>query len=400
MLLVMQALAVTTSAWALFAIALNKVRSYVFALTLLCAYLLFFGVQYALDFDFHVSVLSSAALAWSLYALHFRKWWLYWLVFVLGLITREDISLFYFMIGLYLLIFHWKNKKLLASITMIISLTYFFVVAYVVMPQWTPGHVPAAYFDATGSKHGFLDILSWFTTHPFQILHGIIGSEVNRNTLRQLFQSFGYLPALSPFSYLTMAPNIIARFLSDEYQRHLLSFHYNASLGSLLSYGAILTTAFIMRVVKKITRLPRVVSAIPLLFAAFIAYGTYASSWRDTDLPLHKLSNPNFVNAEFQPRLSRGAMDILVNMIPVEKSVSAASGLVPQLSGRPYIFNFPEPLPKQTQWVILSAEFNTWPLPKGEMLGYIDDYKKNPNYKIVWQDYGIWSFKKKVPSAN
>jgi hypothetical protein len=65
------------------------------------------------------------------------------------------------------------------------------------------------------------------------------------------------------------------------------------------------------------------------------------------------------------------------------------------LSTRQYIYNFPDPLPKQTQWVILSAEFNTWPLHKGEMLEYIDTYKADPAYETIWQDYGIFAFKKK-----
>jgi hypothetical protein len=81
-------------------------------------------------------------------------------------------------------------------------------------------------------------------------------------------------------------------------------------------------------------------------------------------------------------------------MIPKNKSVSAASGLVPQLSTRQYIYNFPDPLPKKPQWVILSDEFNTWPLHKGEMTEYIDKYKEDKEYEMVYGEYSIYAFKK------
>lgn len=393
-ILVIQVLAITTSAWAIYKIAQDKLKNYLFSFAILISYLMFFGIQYALDFDFHANVLTAATLAWSLYAIHFRKWDLFWITFIIGLLTREDAALFYFMIGLYFAIFRWKEKKKLAVPVMAISLIYFLIVVYKLMPQWTPGGVPVAYFDAAGDDRSVFGILKWFLKNMFEIFKEIFGDGTKRSTAKNLVQAFGYLPLFSPLTYLAAAPNLFARFLSGEYQRHLMSFHYNASLVSILSYGAILGTSNLTKLVKKFLPVKNYIWIVPTLAALILAYGTYASSWRDTDLPLHKLSKPEFTDAKYQPLGASGALQIIKTMIPADKSVSASSGLVPQLSGRPYIYNFPEPLPKEPMWLVLSSEFNTWPLKKGEIQSYIEDFKNNPKWNLIYADQGIYVFKR------
>jgi len=436
-LIIIQVLFVTSAGWALYKIAQDKLKNYFFSFSLLISYLLFFGIQYALDFDFHANVLTSAILAWSFFAFHFRKYPLFWFTVMMGLITREDAALFYVMFGIYIILFKsglvkkflvfaysYSKSRVFASeakqspiisnpqkirrlrnlfspisiqaiILVIISLIYFFIVTYILMPKWTPGGGALTYFDAAGSQKGLLSLVIWFISHPIGLIKEIFATDVNRNTIRQLFQSFGFAPLFSPISYLLLAPNFVARFLSEEYQRHLMSFHYNASLASILAYSAILGTSNIKRFFVRILPKRGVGTIVISLIAIALLIGTYFSSWKDRDLPLHKLEQPEFTEAKYQPVLSAGALTIVKQMIPKNKSVSAASGLVPQLSVRQYIYNFPDPLPKQTQWVILSAEFNTWPLHKGEMLEYIEKYKEDPAYETVWQDYGIFAFKKK-----
>jgi len=450
-LIIIQVLFVTSAGWALYKIAQDKLKNYFFSFSLLIAYLLFFGIQYALDFDFHANVLTSAVLAWSFYAFHFRKYPLFWFTVIIGFLTREDAALFYAMFGVYIVLFesdlakktitlaysflksnvfapaciamrsiagrseakqspktnllsvlkisnirHLFNlQSTQAVILIIISLAYFFTVTYILMPKWTPGGGALTYFDAAGTQKGPAHLLVWFISHPIGLIKEIFVTDTNRNTIRQIFQSFGFVSLFSPITYLMLAPNFVARFMSEEYQRHLMSFHYNASLASILAYSAILGTSNLKRFFARLLPKRGVETIVVLLMAIAILAGTYYSSWKDKDLPLHKLEQPEFTETKYQPVLSAGALDIIKQMIPKNKSVSAASGLVPQLSTRQYIYNFPDPLPKQTQWVVLSAEFNTWPLHKGEMLEAIEKYKADPDYETIWQDYGIFAFKKK-----
>lgn len=434
--IIIQTIAITTAGWALYKIAQDKIKSHLFALVILFSYLLFFGVQYALDFDFHANVLTAAVLAWSFYAWHFKKHLLFWLTVILGLITREDAALFYVMFGIYVILFETgsliKHTKLIYSylkkhvfarpseerpkqssislrkwflhpfnkistpafILIIVSLIYFFIITYIVMPKWTPGGGALNYFDATGGSRSITSLVKWLILNPKDILEQIFETHENRNTLKHLFQAYGFLPLLSPVSYFLATPNIVARFLSPEYQRHILNFHYNASLASILCYSAILGTANLIKIQRRL--LKKIKSAFPALLVgvALLAWGTYFSSWKDSDLPLHQLGREEFTSSRYQPRLAAGALDIIKEMIPKNKSVSAASGLVPQLSVRQYVYNFPDPFPKQPQWVVLSDQFSTWPLHKGEMTEYIEKFKEDKAYQLVYEQSGIYAFKK------
>jgi len=394
--LAFQALALTTSGWALYQIAQDKIRNYLFSFVLLVAYLMFFGVQDALNFDFHANVLTTAILAWSFYAWHRQKPVLFWITVALGLLTREDASLFYFMFGVWITIVSYKQHRRAGGALMGISLLYFFVVTYGLMPRWSSSGTALAYFDSPGPDWGPAKILAWLLTHPLQIFHTITDTGTKVKTLRYLVEGFGFLSLLSPFTYLLAAPNILARFLSGEYQQHLPSmYHYNASISSILAYGAILGTSNLLALVKRFRpfRYDRI--AVVLAAVLLMLIGGFFRSWLDRDLPLHHLQQPEFTQHKYQPRLTIGALYIIREMIPLNQSVSASSGLVPQLSSRSYIFNFPDPLPAHAQWVVLSPEFNTWPLPRGEVEGYITDFEHNDNYELVWRDYGLWVFKYK-----
>ncbi len=410
----LQVLAITTSAWALYSIAQKTIRNYIFSYVILFSYLLFFGVQYALNFDFHPNVLTAAILAWSLYALHFRKWLLYWLVFILGLLTREDAATFYVMIGVYLVLFRpsipfakrwtgitWDSVKTVGLVTIILAGAYFIGVVYYLMPLWQPDNTALAYFDIPDSARTPLAILYWIAGNPITVIQNMFDTSAKVSTIRNLFQSFGFIPLITPFTYLTILPNFLARFLSGEEQRHMTQFHYGASLVSLLSYGSILTTVLLQRSVKhlwqKVMRQQPVWSSfiISTAVAALIFFGTYTVSLRDIDLPIHRLYDRDFIELKSLPRPARAALDVMRRIIPEEASVSAASGLVPALSSREKIYNFPDGLETSVDWIVLSDEGNTWPYHNAEMKTAIKELRLNSDYILSFDNYGIVAFKKR-----
>ena len=252
----LQVLAVTTSAYALYAIARRRSRNYLFAWAVTISYLLFFGVQHALDFDFHANTLTAAALAWSFYALEFRYWKLYWIMLGIGLLTREDAPVFYIMLSIYMAFVYRRQYWKQTAITATVSAVYFFTVAYWIMPMWQPAGKPLAYFDVPESTYDPLNLAIWLITHPVLIWQNMTDTDIARRTMVNLFASFGYLPLASPFTYLLALPNFLARFLSGEPQRHMMKFHYSVSLVSILSYGSILATDWMSRTTRYLTKQP------------------------------------------------------------------------------------------------------------------------------------------------
>jgi uncharacterized membrane protein len=392
-LLAVQALALVTSAWPLWRTALTALKSQVFAAAVLVSYLGFFGVQYALDFDFHPAVFTAAALAWALFAVHHKKYWLYGAAVAAGLLTQEDAAPVFAMIGVWLLL---AKRYRTGGATLAAAIIYFVTVVYFIMPQWTPNNIAAVHFDVGGETGSPVRQLVGIGAHPWRTMQNMTDTGDKARTLKELARSYGYIQWLTPFTYLTAAPNIVSRFLSSQYPRHQVMYHYNVVLAPLLAYGAILGAARIKRLVRdRVPQGKKWQRAAAPAAAAVILAGAYVTSWRDPDLPLWKLKEAEFTQAKYRPVMSRPAVEVVRAMMPAGNAVAASSGLVPALAGRKYIYNFPNMLPDKTRWIVLSPEFNTWPLKRGEVEGYIEDYKNNDEFELVMEDFGLWVFRQK-----
>ena len=235
LLVAAQALAVTTAGWPLYRVAQRIAGNRFFAVAILYAYLAFIGLQYALDFDFHPSVLTGAALVWMFYGLTYQKPRIYWVAFTLGLMTREDAAPIFFMVGVYLL---FRRRWLTGGLTMALSAAYFLLVAYFIMPLWSPDGAALLYLD--GDEKDLWSLVRGFFFYPDAILQNMVDTEQKVQTILILFSSFALLPLLSPATYLMAAPIFYSRFNSSQDYRWLITNHSNANILPILALGAIL----------------------------------------------------------------------------------------------------------------------------------------------------------------
>jgi uncharacterized membrane protein len=234
-IIAVQALAVTLAGWPLYKVAVRLCGQRFFSLALLYAYLAFIGLQYALDVDFHPSVLTAAAMVWMLYGFLCNKPAVYWVAFALGLLTREDAAPIFFMLGAYWLFY---KRWVTAGLTMAISALYFLLVAYVVMPLWSPDGAALLYLE--GGDKDLWSVVRGFFFYPDAIIQNMFDTEQKVRTILMLFASFSLLPLLSPMTYLAAAPIFYSRFNSSQDYRWLISNHSNANILPVLAVGAIL----------------------------------------------------------------------------------------------------------------------------------------------------------------
>lgn len=381
---VLQVIAITTSAWAMYAIAQKKIKNYFFSWSVVFSYLLFFGVQYALDFDFHANTLTAAAIAWTLYAFETNRLQLFWITFVLGLLTREDAPVFYVMFGVFLLftyrLTYWKR----AAGIIAIATVYFFAVTYWIMPMWQPSGTALAYFDAPVQTQNPVELGWWIVRNPITIWQNMTDTDIAKQTMKNLFASFGFLPLGSVFTYLLALPNFLARFLSGEEQRHMMQYHYSVSLASILAYGSIRTTFWITRYTRNIFTRRYIQQGIIVFFGAALLVGTYRTSLSDIELPLHRLVDKSERERFYgSDNVLADFYDLADNIGP-EDSVAATSSLVPFLAARKEIFALPEPLASRAvDWVIIGAQGASWPLNSSERATLLQDLIDSPEYERV-----------------
>jgi uncharacterized membrane protein len=390
LLLVVQVLAVTTAGWALWRVAEDMLKNHWLPHVLLIAYLSFIGIQYALSLDFHSTVLTGALLAWALYAYHFKKWRLYWPLLIAGLTTREDAPTIFFMLGLWMLL---RRQWKVGLTTALISTVYFLIVAYAVMPLWTPEHAALTYLDFPDKDP--YHILRLVVLYPFVLLQNMFDTPQKIHTAHTLILSFGYLPLLSPFTYLLAAPIFFARFLSPNDYRWLITNHSNANILPVLAWGALFGTTFLLRLLRPL-RQSYVRPLVLWLVSVILLTGVWITAWYPRTAPLRVLATDfNSLPAESN-KIQREALGAIKKSLPLEDEVAASGGLLAHLANRPRLVSYPD-ISAGTRWIILSSSVNPWPLNRDTTEHAITQLQKDPQWEAVHTKADIWVFKKRQP---
>lgn len=388
-LLYVQALAVTLSGFAVYRVAADKLQSKFFGNAALFSYLSFVGIQYALNFDFHPSVLTGAVICWLIYGLYFKNYWVYWLALALGLLTREDAGPIFFLIGIYeIVIRRWRIGLLTATI----SAAAFLLIAYHIMPLWTPDGVPLLYLN--DDNKSFTHIVISILKYPKVYLENMFDTAVKRSTINTLFASFAYLPLLSPFTYITSASIFFSRFVNTDDYRWAIDNHSNANILPLLVFGAIFAAATVRRGVARLSSQATYHTAVSTVLGLVLIASTILTSWTSTKIPLPGLMQPNQPKTPIPAARATSFTRGVEQFIGPDDKVSASSGMTGHLSHRWEIYNFPYGLDK-ADVVIISLRINTWPLKRDEMNAELKKLRADEAWEQVWNQDEIIIFRRK-----
>lgn len=386
LLLIVQVLAITTSAWPLYQLTQRFMQSRGAALALLLSYLSFVGIQYALDFDFHPSVLTAAAISWAVYALYEKSWWLYGASVFLGLLTREDAPPIFFLLGLWaLLTRRWK----VGLITMAVAAAYFLTAAYVLMPLWSPENVPLLYLDSEDKS--IYGIVHSLVAHPIVMLQNMFDAKAKVRTIITLFAAFAFTPLLTPFTFITSASIFVSRFTSVHDYRWVLTNHSNANILPLLAYGALFGILRARRLAERFLSI-RHQMAVPTLTVLLLT-SCYFTAWRDPDGPLRAMLTPGRREPATVLQHRHEAFEKLAAAIPAQASLSASTGFTAALGNRQQLYAFPDQ-ENEVEWLLLSTRVDTWPQRPEETKARILELRTDPRWQLVWSGYDVYGFRR------
>jgi uncharacterized membrane protein len=257
-LLWLQVAGLTLAALPLYALAARRLQNEWVALTMVAAYFLLPATESVTLFDFHAVTFAPPFLLAAIYFLdralssqgkslwfwpevrqdnvgqtvNLSYKWAYALAalfFLLALSTKEDIPLYVFMIGLYLLLLRrrWWEGGLLA----VVSLAWFYVASQVIIPAFRTGgeqSIYLAWFETLGDTP--LEIaLSPFTA-PDKVL-ALIFRPGSLSALGMLTIPLALLPVLG-LPVLVMGASGLAQFFLSQNPtlRQLETWHYAAPL--------------------------------------------------------------------------------------------------------------------------------------------------------------------------
>jgi uncharacterized membrane protein len=242
MLLVVQAVVVSLSAWPAYRLGLRVLGDPLAAFLLSVALLLYPPLEYAVLNEFHPVTLAIPLLLFGFVFAEEGRWWRAAPFLVLAALCKEDIPLVIAMMGLWLALRRRSWRPLLLTVA---AAAYFVVAVKVVLPHYSPGGSPFLdrYADLGSSVSGVgLNVL----LKPGVTLgHLFSGSDLRY--LLQLLWPFCFSSLASPLTTLIAAPEIALNALASNSLQRSYEFHYTAGEVPFVFAGAVLGLARVRR---------------------------------------------------------------------------------------------------------------------------------------------------------
>lgn len=138
-LLIFQSIVFAIGSLAVFLIAKKILKNPFAGVLMALTYLINPAIEWANLYDFHPVVLSVPLLLFAIYFLLSKNKIIASILLFFAILTKENVSLLIFCLGLWLLIF--QSEKKYGIILSALSLIYFFLVVFVLMPIASPGHI-------------------------------------------------------------------------------------------------------------------------------------------------------------------------------------------------------------------------------------------------------------------
>jgi uncharacterized membrane protein len=345
-LLIFQAVWISLSAIAVYKLTLVRGFSKFVAMGVGIIYSLFFGIQYAVFFDFHPIVIAVGLLAWLIYFFEAKKKKLFWVTLVLALLTQENVGIA--LAGIGLVYFFKKEYRLSSVLFMIGGMGVSLLQTKLVSLMSPVGYQYWPQFD----NNLIAIFIRFFDTHE------------KRLVWLYSLSSFLFLPLLSIGSFLAVAFDLSQYFLPTNDYTHMRTpfLHHRAILAIFLTLG----TLDALLTFKKIKLNPQLVMVFLLTGCLVTQYVFH--------FPLNKLAKRSYWQNE---QWMKDNYEI-IKEIPIDASLATQQSLVPHLSQRKEIYLvWPR---KHAVKGVACPEKECWWL----------DFAGKPTYLLIDNHPGVW----------
>ncbi len=406
---IIQTLVVASGAFPAFWLARLRLRSELASVAIAALYLLYPALQWATIFDFHAVTLTASLLLFTLYFMYTRRTvWLF--VFaILAMGCKEEIPIVVALYGLWSVLFQRRWRSGLALV--LLAAVWTGIGLYVVHISSPTGHsLLTSRYTYLGS--GPLQIAKNILLHPVSILKQHVFEHDHFIYLRTLFAPTAYFALLAPWVWVLALPTLALNLLSNDPSQYSGLYQYDAEMIPVLIFSTIEALVLIVWLVQKILAWLRVQmehrngeisfpakradwvahSGILLASLCLILFSVYHADYERGTAPFSQ---------EFKWPMQQAHYDSvqpIINMIPSTASVSAQSNLIPHISHRSRIYQFPYG-DTVADYVFLDTTSDITPFYGSN--DYINEAKSvmlNGNYGIMVARDGYLLLKRGLPA--
>ncbi len=376
MLLVLQTAALSLGAPALYKIGINITKNESAGLLIAVLYLFYQPVRNVNLFDFHPVALTTGGLLWAFAFLIRGMIKRYWICIILVLMCKEIAAPTVTFLGLFLVLKGLSRKAgfqtaiLGGAVSLFLALVYF--------PLMNPEGSPHMHhYSHLGS--GFGEIIINMIRKPAMVADTLL-TVPKLHYLIKIFGPVLFLPFAAPASLLPAAPTLFQNLLSARPETFSIYFQYTATITPFVFISAFYGYARVTRFFEK-TDMKRDRIRLTAGFALALSF-------------LYFLDRPPIWLIRQYPMSSRiRTGHELHELVPPRVPVSAQSGLIPHLSGRRIIRQFPDI--DKAEYIVLDLYSNTWPLTENEYLEKVAELTNDSRFKKIADVDGHLIFRKK-----
>jgi uncharacterized membrane protein len=408
-LLILQTIVVALGAYPAFWLARLRLRNDLAGVAIAVLYLLYPGQQQATTYDFHAVTLTTALLLFTLYFLYTRRTVLVFIFAILSMACKEQMPLVIVMLGLWSMLFQRRWRTGLGLV--LLGVFWWGLAFYIIMPHASPTGKPLLLgrFDALGN--GPVQVLMNIVRHPRSFLHDHVIEHSHRMYLQTLLSPAGYLPLLAPWVLVLALPSIMLNLISSSSGQYSGLFQYNAEIVPVLIFATIEAMVLLLWLLQVLSAHVRTWSAslsdgghalfarirvhaqsiqiglLVVLLGLVLFTSARSDYYFHGQLPYSQGFRWPQVNAHTE------LAQRFIDMIPPDASVSAQSTLVPHLSQRKHIYQFPYAVPlsyavysqpaTMADYVLLDVSADIYPYYT------TPDYVRDVKSLLINKQYGI-----------
>ncbi|HSH31248.1 MAG TPA: DUF2079 domain-containing protein [Candidatus Saccharimonadales bacterium] len=332
------------------------------------AYLLFWGIQNAIAFDFHEIAFAMPLISFgAFYAV--GKRWRRALFFILPLLlVKEDLSFLVMAFGLFYLLYRqwWLGLGLVG-----LGASWFLIVTKLIMPGLAGGN-KFGYWTYPQFGPDPISAAKAVLAKPWRVVEEMFQPRHKLKTGFYLFWSFGLLPLASPLIVLA-APLVAERFLSTNMNYWVMDFHYSATIAPILALAAIDGLQRFGRWLH-FRRSVYLIAGLAVLLINVYLLPRY---------PLSSLVQPSYWSLSQSDRQGHAMLEL----IPPSASVLAQDTIAPHLTHRDKIYDLDQASPK-ADYVAVNFQLPHFPAADEFYKNYLTSLS-DQGYRVAYSQ-GSW----------
>ena len=332
-LYVAQSSALALGAAPVYLIARDRFKTPWMGLCFAVVYLMYAPTQWISWAMFHPEALVITPFLFAWWFATTERWGWFYAMVLIALSTREDTALAVFMLGVVIIIVmrkapDFRRIRRMALGAMCLGMVWYLAATKLVIPHFNDGKEPfyITYFYGNYGK-STPQIIANIISHPDQVVHDAVQHD-RLVFYKQMSWPVGWTYLANPLGLLMAGPQLLASVIGLSPYARMIRYQYTAVMVAPMFIASIQGAFVFWRF-----KVAKVLLPLWLIGCSYVSNVAWSPSpLNRTDFAVWSTPNPR-----------HDSLRRALGLIPSDASVSASYQLLPHLSHRRHIYDWPNP---------------------------------------------------------